>query len=337
MQLDWLRPTTFPNHDQIHDEESGPGYVLRMCDLNLVQFCDISNILGLTGFTYIPDNRIPEICRLFGANHSKLVPRFVAQSKQKSVVTTFVLGHKLQKPYLARQRHPQICPHCLASKRIVQLAWDITLVTACHIHHNQLIDSCAQCGRKITWRRSSLINCQCGASFLPMHQPSKLASKAEIFASRLIWEKLFGIFEPKNHSLSFLNHLQLDTALRLIWSFGQLEDDGHSLSVRPGKVPSTAIAGQVVQKGIERIYKTLNHQVKRRKLSSSIYINGIKQLKKDTPWNDQLKIQYLINLIVEKDLTTSKLPSLTTHNQLTLFGTTTHEKTLQTFNRSARY
>ena len=72
MQFDWLKPITFPNHDQIHEDESGPGYVLRMCDANLVQFSDISNLLGLTGFTYIPDNRIPEICRLFGASYPRL-------------------------------------------------------------------------------------------------------------------------------------------------------------------------------------------------------------------------------------------------------------------------
>lgn len=337
MQLDWLRPITFPNHDQIHDEESGPGYVLRMCDANLVQFSDISNTLGLTGFTYIPDNRIPEICRLFGAGYSKLAPRFVSQSKHKHVITTYVLGHKLQKPYLARQRHPQICPHCLKSNRKIQVAWDITLVTACHIHKNQLLDSCAQCGRKITWRRSGLINCQCGSSLLPIHQPTKLASKAEVKASQLIWGKLFGIFEPTYHSLSFLNNLELDTTLRLIWSFGQLESDGHALAVRPGKIPSTATAGQVVKKGVERIYKTLNQKTKDGKLTSSLYINGIKQLKKDTPWNDQLKIQYLINLIVEKDHNTSKLTSLTTHNQLTLFGTPAHEKTLQIIDRPARH
>jgi hypothetical protein len=322
MQFDWLKPITFPNHDQIHEDESGPGYVLRMCDANLVQFSDISNLLGLTGFTYIPDNRIPEICRLFGASYPILAPRFVAQFKQKSVVTTYLLGHKLQKPYLVRQRHPQICPHCLAHIGIAQLIWDITLVTACHIHENQLIDSCKQCNRKLNWRRPRLKNCQCGASLLPTHQPTKRASKAEMKVAKLIWKKLYRLFEPDD-GLSVLGGLELDTLLRLIWSFGQLEDDGHSLSVRPGKIPSTAIAGNVVRKGIERIYRTLNHVVTNTTFSSGIYINGIKQLKEDTPWNDQLKIHYLLNLIIEKDFRASRLSSLATHNQLILFGSST--------------
>jgi hypothetical protein len=337
MQLDWLKPITFPNHDQIHDIESGPGYVLRMCDANLVQFCDISNLLNLTGFTYIPDNRIPEICRLFGASYAMLAPRFITQFKQRSVITTFLMGHKFQKPYLIRQRHPQVCPSCLANKRIAQVIWDITLVTACHIHGNQLIDSCAQCGRKVNWRRNSLINCQCGASLLPAHQLTTPASKAELLVSRLIWQKLFGLFEPKAHSLSFLANLEIDTSLRLIWSFGQVELDGHTVAVRPGKVPSTAAAGQVVRRGVERIYRALNHKRGNDNFSTGIYINSIKQLKEDPPWNDQLKIEHLINLIVEKDHGTSKLPSLTTHKQLILFGANKHEKKLQTTRGPTRH
>jgi len=322
MQLDWLRPITFPNHDQIDGSESGPGYVLRMCDLNHVQFSDISNLLGLTGFTYIPDNRIPEICRLFGASYQMLSPRFVAQAKQKTVITSYLLGHKLQKPYLVRQRHPQICPQCLADKNIVQLSWDITLVTACPIHCKQLIDSCQQCGRKMTWRRPALRTCQCGASLLPRHQPTTAASKAEILVAKLVWDKLHQAFEPSYGSLSFLSNLELDTFLRLIWSFGQLEEDGHSLTVRPGKIPNTVIAGQVVRTGVERIHRTLNHTNRKAHFASGIYINGIKQLKEDSPWTDQLTIHYLLNLIIEKDLRASRLPSLATHTQLTLFGTT---------------
>lgn len=326
MQLDWLRPITFPNHDQIDGSESGPGYVLRMCDLNHAQFSDISNLLGLTGFTYVPDNRIPEICRLFGANPQMLSPRFISQTKHKTVVTSYLLGQKLQKPYLVRQRHPQICPQCFADKNIAQLLWDITLVTACPIHKNQLIDGCRQCGRKITWRRPGLYICQCGASLLPRHQPTQVASKAEIQVSRLVWTKLYQVFEPSHGSLSFLRNLELDTFLRLIWSFGQLQEDGHTLAVRPGKIPNTATAGQVVRTGVERIHRTLNHKNKKNQFVSGIYINGIKQLKEDSPWTDQLIIHHLLNLIIEKDLRASRLPSLTTHTQLTLFGATHYEK-----------
>ena len=126
---------------------------------------------------------------------------------------------------------------------------------------------------------------------------------------------------PKNIALSFLGDLELDTILRLIWSFGQLTTDGHSLSVRPGKIPTTDIAGNLVKKGVERIHRTLNHNIKKRaKFSSGIYINGIKQLKEDTPWNDQLKIYYLLNLIIEKDFRASRHKSLAIQKQLTLFG-----------------
>jgi len=92
--------------------------------------------------------------------------------------------------------------------------------------------------------------------------------------------------------------------------------------VRPGKIPNTVIAGQVVRTGVERIHRTLNHTNRKANFASGIYINGIKQLKEDSPWTDQLTIHYLLNLIIEKDLRASRLPSLATHTQLTLFGTT---------------
>ena len=189
----------------------------------------------------------------------------------------------------------------------------------------------------MNWRRNSLINCQCGASLLPAHQLTTPASKAELLVSRLIWQKLFGLFEPKTHSLSFLANLELDTSLRLIWSFGQVEQDGHTVAVRPGKVPSTATAGQVVRRGVERIHRALNHKKCGDNFTSSIYINSIKQLKEDTPWSDQLKINYLINLIAEKDIRASKLSSFTIQLQHLLFGDENDKKKLPPKNCSTRH
>lgn len=60
-------------------------------------------------------------------------------------------------------RHPRFCPSCLADEPFWRVEWELLYHDACPKHGVWLIDQCSSCGRDISWSRTSLIRCQCGA------------------------------------------------------------------------------------------------------------------------------------------------------------------------------
>jgi hypothetical protein len=81
-------------------------------------------------------------------------------------------------------RRPRCCGACLANKPYWRAAWDVTLVTACPIHRVGLLDSCCNCHRPLSWKRSHIATCDCGASLTGM--PMVLASAGCIAISSYI-------------------------------------------------------------------------------------------------------------------------------------------------------
>jgi hypothetical protein len=70
-------------------------------------------------------------------------------------------------------RRPRYCPACLGDRPIWKAQWMLSFCVACDIHGTALIDSCRACSRPLSWNRSSLTSCRCGADLR-----SALAEKA---------------------------------------------------------------------------------------------------------------------------------------------------------------
>ncbi|MFM0258054.1 TniQ family protein [Paraburkholderia sediminicola] len=81
-------------------------------------------------------------------------------------------------------RRPRYCGACLANKPYWRAAWDVTLVTACPIHRAALLDSCCNCHKPLSWKRSHVATCDCGASLTGM--PTVLASAGCIAISSYV-------------------------------------------------------------------------------------------------------------------------------------------------------
>lgn len=62
------------------------------------------------------------------------------------------------------QEFAQVCPRCLAAEGYAREAWDFATVTVCDTHRNRLVDTCPDCGQRLTWSRTNLFSCgKCGA------------------------------------------------------------------------------------------------------------------------------------------------------------------------------
>ena len=61
-------------------------------------------------------------------------------------------------------KRPRYCPLCLFECNIWKPEWDLVFCVACERHRVELLESCSHCGKPLSWSRSALMECPCGAS-----------------------------------------------------------------------------------------------------------------------------------------------------------------------------
>jgi TniQ len=81
---------------------------------------------------------------------------------------------------------PKVCPKCLAESGYSLRIWDCSLVTACSIHGNVLLDTCPACNRRIKCVRNKLSICSCGCDWRDINPP--VVSEGQLVVSRRIYQ-----------------------------------------------------------------------------------------------------------------------------------------------------
>lgn len=71
-------------------------------------------------------------------------------------------GVGLHDPFFARSAADPICPDCLKESEFIRHAWSHCFVTACPIHHCQLVDHCPNCLSPLESTRHAIAMCDCG-------------------------------------------------------------------------------------------------------------------------------------------------------------------------------
>lgn len=83
----------------------------------------------------------------------------------------------------------RVCPECLVEQGFCRAVWDARLACVCPSHGKQLLETCSSCSEPISWRRTSLFNCEgCGGDF--RHMNAKRASSNAIAVSQAIYHAL---------------------------------------------------------------------------------------------------------------------------------------------------
>ncbi|MEM9388487.1 MAG: TniQ family protein [Pseudomonadota bacterium] len=76
-------------------------------------------------------------------------------------------GHVISTWRVARILSPKattVCPKCIAEKGYLESFWDLTLAVACPKHRCEAVSVCPACQSPVSWLRSGLLTCRCGAS-----------------------------------------------------------------------------------------------------------------------------------------------------------------------------
>ena len=149
------------------------GYLLRLSEAN-----------GLNGVAQLWPNRKPSVDDI----ESRLGVDRWPQNRTMLQDVIPQLASTSGSPPLWNQRSSRYCPCCVNESAQWRWEWELTLVTCCHQHGVDLIEDCHGCGKKLNWRRVSLMTCDCGVPLSKHIQtPSSIADKelSQIFYAKL--------------------------------------------------------------------------------------------------------------------------------------------------------
>ncbi len=103
---------------------------------------------------------------------------------------SFSPGHKaayrsgVDYPHAFLRKHfVPICPKCLEESTYIRQLWHFIPYQVCHKHQCQLVRECPECGRRLDYQQSELLdNCECG--FPLVSCSSELGTDSALFVAR---------------------------------------------------------------------------------------------------------------------------------------------------------
>jgi hypothetical protein len=147
-----------------YKDESLMGFLLRTAEMNVYQ--SPFALLGLSGLSESQTRNIrPSIeivASLYGRPPEEFleidnnIPGNSSRSKGWKLI-----GKEVPSIYINAKR-PRICPECIQEKGYINQFWYLLHSIGCPHHARIAIDSCPNCGKKLSWCRPGLLTCACG-------------------------------------------------------------------------------------------------------------------------------------------------------------------------------
>jgi len=135
--------------------------------------------------------------------------------------TAFLLGNKVKVTDLTLW-YARVCPQCVAEKGFIEAHWLLGFMAACPVHRRAAVWYCEQCKARISWLRSGLLICQCGAPFSPPRKEDALEPELQLLD--IVRRKVLSDpTVPSNTSVPEVQfaELNLGSTLRLITFLGK--------------------------------------------------------------------------------------------------------------------
>lgn len=115
-------------------------------------------------------------------------------------------------------RRGRWCSNCLAANTSPRIGWELLFADACAACGHWLKDVCADCGQVVTWRRSMLLHCPCGAAL--SRQPARSAPAALVRLSRSMEQLALGEPRCELANLHGLTVAQCQRLVRVLGAYG---------------------------------------------------------------------------------------------------------------------
>lgn len=190
-----LRPHPYRN-------EGPKGYMLRLAEANWMQ----ARELQLIGLTYEYQTLL----------HEALLPlQEIDPVLHKSV--EYFSELLINQKRVWNHKHARFCPDCLTDDAFWRVEWELLFHDACSTHGTWLIDQCSSCGHEVSWSRSSLLRCQCGADLraeMPNSCPDSVIALSEVLKHKI------SRLPRATSDLAPFSHTDIEQAQRIIRYLG---------------------------------------------------------------------------------------------------------------------
>lgn len=182
---------------------------------------------------------LPELSGLLGVSSTH--PEMVALQSRLSEI-------KKRSRFIWGMKYSKYCPLCVREDPIWQGHWEATLVTACDKHRVCLINSCPVCGKKLTWDRNRLNECQCGGDLRNTEVIN--AEDEEVYAAKWFRSKLYALNDEPEHIQRLSIH-QLHQLIDFLGVYETLKKGEEK--PRRMQLDDIATARQIVTRGVNAL------------------------------------------------------------------------------------
>ncbi|WP_428153838.1 TniQ family protein [Brevundimonas sp.] len=146
----------------IQEDESLPGYLIRLSHANGVRPSLLTNLTGLPiGYEHRSSGFL-QLASLSGSDPEVL--RRASFAPEGGYEGSRFNGSSLSRRHLVTDG-ARVCPECVKERGYLDRLWHLRAFAACHRHQLLLIDRCKACARPIQWQRRKLDRCDCGHVF----------------------------------------------------------------------------------------------------------------------------------------------------------------------------
>lgn len=154
--------------------EGPQGYLLRLAEENCMSLHELKQIGVRYDSIWLARNRLlPD---------EALDPDLHAHVRR-------MCGLVQDKGRVWNQRHARFCPLCLVEEPVWRASWELLFHDCCPHHGVWLVDQCGSCGQMVSWKRDSLLRCQCGSDLrqeTPGDAPASLCHLASLLEAKLL-------------------------------------------------------------------------------------------------------------------------------------------------------
>lgn len=144
------------------------------------------------------------------------VARLTLRPEEKPRAYIRVHGNDLPS-YEVTMRRPKFCPLCLAEGSVCEAFWDLAQAVACPIHRVMLVSQCGRCQSNLSWSRSEVKRCRCGADLTRQRARRAAPALCELMGAMRHLVYRDDVVAPMPDAMLHLAHLDLRRLCKLLW------------------------------------------------------------------------------------------------------------------------
>lgn len=310
---------------QANDDESGLSYAMRALHANGLSLERAMHWLGIKSWCALNRQELILLAWHLSVSPDWLIWRSLIPRTNGTFKTFSLLGCKFVGASLRHSKNTAICPECVRSRGFCRASWLLRCIVVCSEHGLPLVDRCLRCQQQIKWFRPSIDVCNCGRYLVRSHEQDQVTDEQTSWARWIEWR--IGVYNGPagnrfvTHIPQILNEMSLDGAMRLVMSFGLLEDSLKAVRVNTWAALSNESVARVISRGLARLHRLDSSLDLLGDVGSLVHMPILERMRSDgVDSTDITNASVLVSALKNNSYGNwdrrAKLP----HGQLSLFG-----------------